>query len=316
MLSTPVLFCTFARPECARQSFNAIKAAKPSVLYFYSNKAREEKPDEVKRNTEIREYIKEIDWDCDLHTWFRDEYVDVYTSLLGAINWVFDNEEQAIVMEEDAVGSLAFFDFCEKMLNKYKDDLRIWSICGSNYLTKKVKNEYDYYFSHYSYITGWASWRNRWKEIDWNNIKAREVSEAKVMEATFCSRKEQRRYSKYMKRSVEHFERTKCWDGIFNYTGRSQGGLFIIPAKHLVKNVGTTGSHNKIYFKNIAFRDVNYSEKTYQINKIPPFMVVDIEFENKLYNYEKWQESILRRTIDRLFWLIFVKFLKHKPQQQ
>lgn len=102
MLSTPVLFCTFARPECARQSFNAIKAAKPSVLYFYSNKAREEKPDEVKRNTEIREYIKEIDWDCDLHTWFRDEYVDVYTSLLGAINWVFDNEEQAIVMEEDA----------------------------------------------------------------------------------------------------------------------------------------------------------------------------------------------------------------------
>lgn len=315
MITTPVLFCTFARPECARQSFDAIKAAKPSTLYFYSNKAREEKPDEVKKNTEIREYIKEIDWDCDLHTWFRDEYVDVYTSLLGAINWVFDNEEQTIVMEEDAVGSLAFFDFCDKMLNKYKDDLRIWSICGSNYLKKRVKHEYDYYFSHYSYITGWASWRNRWKQIDWNNIKAKEVYEAKVMDMVFSTRREQSFFRNSLKRGIDFFERTKCWDGIFNYTGRSQGGLFIIPAYHLVKNVGHAGVHNKVFLPNIAFRDVNYTKNEYEISKEPPFFVVDYDFERAFYKYESWQCSIIRRIIDRFFWLLFVKILKRTPKQ-
>ena len=312
-LKTPVLLITFARPECARQSFDAIKAAKPSVLYFYSNKARSDRPDEIRRNEEIRNYIKEIDWDCDLHTWFRDDYVDVYTSLLGAINWVFDNEEQAIIMEEDAVGSLAFFDFCQKMLNQYKDDKRIWSICGSNYLKKKVKHEYDYYFSHYSYITGWASWRNRWKVIDWNNIRAKEVSDAMVMEATFCTKKEQQKYSRYLKKSIEHFERTKCWDGIFNFSGRAQGGLFIIPAYHLVKNIGQSGMHNKIFFKNIAYRDVNYEGSEYRIKNEPPFMVADYEFEQRLYYYEKWQSSIIRRAIDRLFWIVFVKWLHKKP---
>ena len=49
-------------------------------LYFYSNKAREDGPDEVRRNELIRSWVNEIDWDCDLHTFFRDEYVDQYTS--------------------------------------------------------------------------------------------------------------------------------------------------------------------------------------------------------------------------------------------
>lgn len=52
--------------------------------------------------------MKEVDWDCELHTFFREEYVDVYTSVRGAMDWVFDNEEQAIILEDDCVPSVAF----------------------------------------------------------------------------------------------------------------------------------------------------------------------------------------------------------------
>ena len=52
--------------------------------------------------------MKEVDWDCELHTFFREEYVDVYTSVRGAMDWVFENEEQAIVLEDDCVPSVAF----------------------------------------------------------------------------------------------------------------------------------------------------------------------------------------------------------------
>ena len=34
----PVLYIAFARPEYARQSFNAIKAAKPKKFYFIRTK--------------------------------------------------------------------------------------------------------------------------------------------------------------------------------------------------------------------------------------------------------------------------------------
>lgn len=40
--------------------------------------------------------------------WVRNEYVDVFTSIWGAIDWIFDNENSACVIEEDVVASLAF----------------------------------------------------------------------------------------------------------------------------------------------------------------------------------------------------------------
>lgn len=312
-LTTPVLYITFARPEYARQSFDAIKKAKPKKLYFYSNKARSEKPDEVRRNEEVRKYVEEIDWECDLHTWFRDEYVDVWTSIPGAINWVFDNEERAIVIEEDAVCAPAFFDFCEKMLDKYKDDQRIWSVGGSNFAQRRVRHNYDYYFSHYIFITGWASWRDRWRKIDFENVKARDILDANVMKATFCTPKEQRLYTNFLKKGLRRYEKNKNWDGLFNFTCRSQGAMSIIPAYHLVKNVGRSGVNNKSFMRTPVYQDIQYFKDEYIISNEPQFYVVDYDFEQELYKYKRWQTSIIRRVIDRFCWLVFVRWLKIKP---
>ena len=87
---------------------------------------------------EIRSWVKEVDWDCELHTFFREEYVDVYTSVRGAMDWVFDNEEQAIILEDDCVPSVAFFEYCDFFLDKYKEDKSIGFISGANYLKNYV----------------------------------------------------------------------------------------------------------------------------------------------------------------------------------
>ena len=299
-LTAPVLYITFARPEYARQSFDAIKKAKPTKLYVYSNKARSEKPDEVIRNEEVRKFVEEIDWECDLHTWFRDEYVDVWTSIPGAINWIYENEDRAIVIEEDAVCSLAFFDFCQKMLNKYEKDQRIWSIGGCNNTKRRVRHQYDYYFSHYSFITGWASWRDRWLKLDFQHIRAREILEADVMKATFCTPREQRMYTRFLKQGMKHYETNKNWDGIFNFTCRAEGAMTIVPAYHLVKNVGRLGVNNKTFLPSPSYKDINYNKDEYEINHEPPFFVADYDFEQELYKFQSWQTSIVRRVIDRI----------------
>ena len=128
MVQTPVLFETFVRIDYARKVWDAIKTAQPKKLYFYSNKGRKDIEGEIEKNDEIRSWIKEIDWDCDLHTWFRDECVNQYISLKGAMDWVFSNEEQAIVLEDDCVPSLAFFSYCDQLLEKFKNDKRVWLI--------------------------------------------------------------------------------------------------------------------------------------------------------------------------------------------
>ena len=85
-MDIPVLFICFARPEYARRTFEAIKKNKPHKLYFYSNKGREEYGDEMQRNDEVRNLINEVDWNCDLHKWFREECVNVYESVHSAIH--------------------------------------------------------------------------------------------------------------------------------------------------------------------------------------------------------------------------------------
>lgn len=50
------------------------------------------------------------------------------------MDWVFDNEEQAIILEDDCVPSVAFFEYCDFFLDKYKEDKSIGFISGANYL--------------------------------------------------------------------------------------------------------------------------------------------------------------------------------------
>lgn len=284
MVQNPVLFITFVRPEYARRSWDAIKAAKPKTLYFYSNKGRVEKEGEIERNEEIRSYVKEIDWDCNLHTWFREECVNVYESLFGAISWLFENEEQGIILEEDCVASLAFFDYCDQLLPRYKDDYRIWMISGDNYFEQKIHTSYDYFFSQSFQIYGWASWRSRWRQIDWNmGLDFNALINEKAVFANIRNRKHQNAYIKDLLSIREFVEKTKCWDMTFNVFGKLNNALAIVPSKNLVENIGLAGSHSGQTKKGWNNVSVTYSGINYCVDNHPLFIAPSMEYDQHAF---------------------------------
>lgn len=294
----PVLYIAFARPEYARQSFDAIKAAKPKKLYFYSNKGRVGHGDELERNNQVRAMINEIDWECDLHTWFRDECVDVYTSLFGAINWLFDNEEMGIILEEDCVASPAFFDFAEKMLLKYKDDKRIWMVAGSNYVEGCNPHNHDYHFSRNMFIHGWASWRDRWKSIDWDNLHLREMIDEGVFESVWGDKLQCKFHKSRIISHLQFIEKTRCWDLCFTATGRSRNTVSIIPEYNLIDNVGVIGCHTNVKSKkNVQFGRKKLNSDSYTINNEPKFVVADVDFDKELFRRIHWLSMPLYRRI-------------------
>lgn len=164
--TAPVLFIVFARPEYAKVTFEAIKKAKPKNLYFYSNIARANNPDEIKRNTEVRSLINEVDWECDLKSFFRTDYVDSGISIASAISWAFESTDRLIIIEEDCVPALSFFDYCYELLERYKNDTRIWVISGNQYNEEAVTTPHSYFFSKYGHSWGWATWKRCWREFD------------------------------------------------------------------------------------------------------------------------------------------------------
>lgn len=282
MVETPVLFITFCRPDYARQTWDGIKAAKPKKLYFYSNKGREEKDGEIERNNEIREYIKEIDWECELKTWFREECVDIYASLWGAIDWIFQNEPEAIILEEDCVPTLGFFDYAEKMLDRFRDEKRIWIISGDNILNYSPKNV-DYILSRNFQIYGWASWKDRWNKIDWSIKDAEAFLESDALKCFYPIRKMRNDREWRIKISIPFLRKTKCWDGIFYLNMEMNDGLCIFPRCHLVSNIGVSGTHNKQKKELLINRASDYRLPYYEIKNEPLFFIINLTFDYNLY---------------------------------
>ena len=190
-LNTAVLFLVFNRIDTTKKVFEAIRQAKPPRLYIAADGARESKDEEEKVNA-VRDYVSSnIDWDCEIKTLFNEKNLGCKMAVSGAIDWFFDNEEMGIILEDDCLPSQSFFWFCEEMLAKYKDDMRVWHVAGNNFhFGWKRDEDYSYYFGGiYGSIWGWASWRTRWNHYDVEMKNYDEVKSKKYLENCYVGSK-------------------------------------------------------------------------------------------------------------------------------
>ena len=295
MVNTPVLFETFVRVDYARQVWEAIKDAQPKKLYFYSNKGRAEKEGEIERNNEIRSWVKEIDWDCELYTWFREECVDVYTSLKGAVDWVCEHEEAWITLEDDVVPTPAFFSFCDQMIDYYRYNDRVWYVSGDNFWNLNPSG-YDYIFSSYHWMYGWATWRDRWLAIDWDNLRIDEMIKQGVPYHFYKTKSQARARIRQLKKIKEFVERTKCWDYIFGIVCDQHNSVGVFPKQHLINNIGETGEHHKKNGKTFVNVQCNYMGAHYIIDNRPSFVLPDYEFDyqsrRSIYNQKPFKAKL------------------------
>jgi len=239
---TAVLLMTFARPQYARRVFDCIKEAKPEKFYFYSNKAREDRPAEIAENEEIRSWVKDVDWPCELHTFFRNEYVDVYTSTHGAMDWVFENEEAAVILEDDCVPSVAFFDYCDRFLAKYKDDKSVGFLSGANYIEGYSRHNADHLKSPMAIYWGFATWKDRWKGLDFD-IDPNEIVAGGYIDRYYRCWKMRGLYKCLISDIAVFIKRTRVWDYIFVLNNYKKGMYGIYPTVNLVRNIGAEGTH-------------------------------------------------------------------------
>lgn len=164
MFETAILFIIFKRKETALKVLEIIKQVKPKYLYIAADGWRDE--NEKIKCLETREAVlKAINFECEIKTLFRDKNLGCCDGVAGAIQWFFENVEQGIILEDDCLPEISFFDYCEKLLNYYKDNERIMHITGDSPLDRKV-GEASYYFATIQHCWGWASWRRAWKYYD------------------------------------------------------------------------------------------------------------------------------------------------------
>lgn len=281
MVKTPILFETFTRVDYARKVFDAIKAAQPRKLYFYSDKGRADHPGEIEKNDEIRSWVKEVDWDCELHTLFLEEWLPVDPSLRTAMNWVFDNEPEAIILEDDCLPSPAFFQYVDCFIDKYRDDKRINFITGNNYSRRRTAPaDADHVIGRSIHHFGWATWSDRWKAIDFD-ITVEELLDQNAFVRYFKGDYILGKYYETLyRRHADFIRRTKCWDYVKVLNQIRNQQLAVVPLYNLVQNVGLYGVHYSGKAVGREFECSNGAEHgDYPLTGNPVPVVPDLRYE-------------------------------------
>lgn len=235
-LNTPVLFLIFNRTDTTQQVFNEIRKARPKKFYIAADGPRADRKDEAEKCRMTREIIKQVDWECEVKTLFRDKNLGCRKAVSSAITWFFENVEEGIILEDDCLPDSTFFTYCEQLLEKYRDDNRISMISGVNFQFGNKRGEYSYYFSRYTHIWGWASWRRAWKYYDVDMAAWPEIRDNDMLSNIFRDRKRVEYWESYLEKTYSG--KINTWDYQWAFTSWINNFLIILPNSNLVSNIG------------------------------------------------------------------------------
>jgi len=236
LFETPILFLIFNREDTTQKVFDAIRQQKPKYLFVAADGPRKHKQGEAKTCQRVRNIIKQVDWDCEVKTLFRDENLGCKMAVSSAITWFFENVEQGIILEDDCLPDPSFFPYCEELLEKYKDDTRIGHISGNNFLVDIIEKDISYDFCSFPHIWGWATWRRVWKNYDVNFPFWEEQKEKRSF--LFCNKWDEIYFSSFISDVINNRNGINTWDTQYLFSLRLQNQLSIYPAVNLVTNIG------------------------------------------------------------------------------
>jgi hypothetical protein len=233
---SPVGLLIFNRPETTKRVFAEIAKAKPRQLFVIADGPRRNRPGEDELCRAVRKTVENVDWECELSTNYAEENMGCARRVSSGINWVFENVEEAIILEDDCLPHPTFFRFCDEMLERYRNDERIMAISGDNFQFGRKRWEYSYYFSRYAHVWGWASWRRAWTHYDAQMSYWPMVREKGWLADILGDKGEAKYWTGVFDRT--HEGKAGTWDYQWMFACWLHSGLSILPNVNLISNIG------------------------------------------------------------------------------
>lgn len=302
---TPVLLLVWRRPQTLIHVIDALRQVKPSTLYVACDGPRSTRPDDVEKIQAVRALIEsEIDWPCRLFKLYSDVNRGCKIGVRVAIDWYFENVDAGIILEDDCVPTVSFFRYCSSLLDRYRDDQRIWSISGANFQNGLTRGDTSYYFSPVPLVWGWATWRRCWQHYDPDLQQWPALRRSGLLRSVFPDPVQHRYWTRVWDR-LHRLGLPDTWDYQWTFTCIVNRGLAIEPSSNLIKNIGF--GVDATHTTDVDYRTPESSELV--DFRHPEFMVPDQDALN--YGFYHYQQrplilrgarrvrSILRRCIAR-----------------
>ena len=162
----PVLVIAYRRKDQLLIILEKCKENSISRIYIALDGPKKGNVNAISENFQIRDAIKDFQRNFSGHisTLFRDHNVGCAASCLSACDWVFDNEENAIILEDDCIPSNDFFTFAKIAIEAMEKNESIWLACGTQFAPKDIIHS-PWILSKYALIWGWVTSKKNWLEI-------------------------------------------------------------------------------------------------------------------------------------------------------
>lgn len=313
LVDVPVVVDAFTRPHKLTKVFEAIRMAKPSILFIVSDGPRDNHPDDYEKIMQSRAIFEDIDWECDVHKIYYEKNQGMYGR--NYRKYVLSKVDRYIRLEEDIVPDPTFFKFAKEMLEKYENDERISFISGSNVdgITKNVKA--DYFFSRGFSIHGFAVWKrssNFFEDFYYYNEPQtiKDITDSGRHVKNFIKKLHLYPKGKLYK---GHVAGSEFW---FRFNFHANFSMAIVPTRNMIKSIGYgQGATNTrelwIYPKSIRKL---FNAKTYPVSfpiNHPKYMTENISYEKRVIKNLHHPNPIIRfkRYIEKIVKFLLLKLL-------
>lgn len=319
LVDVPVLLIFFNRPSSFQQVFEKVKEARPSKIFLACDGARNNVDDDKEKIAMCKSIAEDIDWNCELYKNYSEENIGCGMRPQTAIGWALSNVDRIVILEDDCVPEISFFNYMAELLEKYKDDERIGMISGLNHLCSWDCGSYDYCFTKTGAIWGWGTWKRVWDKYDYSVSAIKDPYTERLLRETFRSKVEKKKRIRSWKNAnklVESNTKISYWDIQFGFVKHSQSYLAIVPKNNLINNIGigTDSTHAmKVSHKKWKRGILHFIPVTKMETPMnhPQFVIRDFEYDRIVDKTWLCQHPFtafcgrVKRTIVRFFKAIF-----------
>jgi len=305
---TPILLFVYNRPWHTKRTIKALQKnslARESLLYVFSDGPKNDK--DVDRVKEVREYIKIIKGFKKVEIFKSEKNKGLASSVIFGVTKIINKYDRVIVLEDDLVVSSIFLVYMNKMLEEYKVEKRVYSITGYNHPPKIMKipknYPYDIYFNSRASSWSWATWRDRWKNVDWEVKNFKKFLEIKELQKKFNQSGDD--MTQMLINQMQ--DKIDSWAIRWCYHHFKHSAFCVHPVKSYVNNIGLdgTGVHCGNASNRFKNEGLNKSKEVHTPKKIEINNEIMNNFR-KIYK-TKLFKSIVARVLKNLSCLIFIK---------
>lgn len=305
----PIVMFVYNRADHFTQTYEALAKcpeAKNSILYIFSDGAKNDKA--KLQVEEVRQTAKAFAEKNDFkQVVLTESHVNkgLAKSIIEGVTKVLNEYGKAIIIEDDNIASPYLLSFLNMSLDYFADDKTIGALSGYTPQISFPDNyRYDIFLSYRSCSCCWATWKDRWQNIDWDLKNFSDfIADKEAVKRLSLTGND---------RLIRLYRQTKgngsSWSVRFGAHLVANEMLTIYPRYSYIQNIGCdeTGTHSQSRDAESMNVDLSKAIPNPKIEKVPFNMDIQKIFKK---HYSGGKISDIKRSFA-------VKYIVHKEKRK